>query len=82
MSARPIYEHTPGAPFQPGDLVSVVKVADHTVDPVYVGKRGRVRYLEYSCGCGQRFPDDPMIGVELDGRVEEFWRDELAMVPS
>ena len=29
-------------------------------------------------GCGQRFPDDPMIGVRFpDGALQEFWREEL-----
>lgn len=75
----PIREPVPGAPYQPGDLVRVVAILDSTADAALVGAVGRVVHLEYSCGCGQRYPDDPMIGVELDGGVrEEFWRDELA----
>lgn len=77
--ARPIYEPVPGAPWQPGDIVRVVAIADDAASPEHIGKTGRVTYLEYSCGCGQSYPDDPMIGVELaGGKVEEFWREELA----
>lgn len=76
--AGPIREPVPGAPRQPGDRVVVVRVIDPTADAALVGAVGRVVHLEYSCGCGQRYPDDPMIGVELPGGVEEFWRDELA----
>lgn len=48
-----------------------------------VGKIGLVKYLEYSCGSGQHYPDDPMIGVRFrDGEVRELWKDELAMIPS
>ena len=75
----PIREHVPGAPRQPGDLVRVEAILDSTADVALVGAVGRVVHLEYGCGCGQRYPDDPMIGVELPGGVvEEFWRDELA----
>jgi len=76
--ARPIREPVPGAPRQPGDRVVVVAVADSTVDPGHIGKVGRVDYLEYSCGSGQTFPGDPMIGVVFDGGGrEEFWPEEL-----
>jgi hypothetical protein len=38
-----------------------------------------LQYLEYCAGCGQSYPDDPMIGVLLDGGAEkELWRGELA----
>mgnify|MGYP003491189248 FL=1 len=78
----PIREHVPGAPRRPGDLVRVVAILDPTADAALVGAVGRVVHLEYGCGCGQRYPDDPMIGVELAGGiVEEFWRDELATEP-
>lgn len=78
----PIREPVPGAPRQPGDLVRVVTILDSTADAALVGSVGRVVHLEYGCGCGQRYPDDPMIGVELAGGiVEEFWRDELATEP-
>lgn len=74
----PIREPVPGAPRQPGDRVVVVRVIDPTASAEHVGQLGSVVHLEYGCGCGQRYPDDPMIGVELDdGTAEEFWRDEL-----
>lgn len=76
----PIYDPVPGAPRRPGDLVRVVAVIDPTTSSEYIGKVGRVVHVEYGCGCGcgQSYPDDPMIGVELAGKVEEFWREELA----
>lgn len=80
MSARPHREHVVGAPFQPGDRVSIVKAIDVSVYDVrqHVGSVGRVAYLEYDCGCGQTYPTDPMIGVDVGGAIEEFWPEELA----
>jgi len=79
--ARPIYVRTEGAPYQPGQRVLVVasieppEVADVSE---YIGLTGTVEHLEYSCGCGQKYPGDPMIGVRFqDGRLEEFWFEEL-----
>ena len=72
-----------GAPFQPGRLVRVVHAVDVDVMDVsdHIGKAGCVAFLEYACGCGQQYPDDPMIGVVLvDGTLEEFWREELALL--
>lgn len=80
MSGRPRFHAVEGAPFQPRQLVRVVGPTD-PASPVdqHIGRQGVVEYLEYDCGCGQRFPDDPMIGVLFDaGDREEFWRDELA----
>ena len=72
-----------GSPFQPGDRVRVVDAIDRHVHDVaeHIGRRGLVVYLEYSCGCGQRVPDDPMIGVQFTKKqTEEFWAEELALV--
>ncbi len=83
--ARPIREHVDGAPFQPGGNACVVAAIDKDIHDVsgFVGKIGVVQYLEYSCGCGQSYPDDPMIGVTFpDGRREEFWKEELAAIGS
>jgi hypothetical protein len=80
VSAKPIREPVAGAPFQPGDRVIVVDAIDEDVHDVsaLVGRSGDVDYLEYSCGCGQSFPDDPMVGVEFaDGVHEEFWSQEI-----
>jgi hypothetical protein len=58
--------------------VVVVKPSDETCALNYLGKIGIVAFLEYSCGCGQTFPGDPMVGVQFaDGTTEEFWREEL-----
>jgi len=83
MSANPITLPVEGAPYQPGDPVLVVQAIDKYVYDMseYVGKRGVVKYLEYDCGCGQHYPDDPMVGVKIDGDEEviEFWREELSL---
>lgn len=80
--ARPLFERVEGSPFQPADRVKVVDIADSTADPRNVGKTGCVVFLEYDCGCGQQFPNDPMIGVRFDdGSGEsEFWAEELALL--
>jgi hypothetical protein len=77
MSARPIYTNVPGAPFQPGDLVVVFELADETADASLIGKAGRAVSLDYACGCGQVYPESPMILVDFDGKCEEFWPEEL-----
>lgn len=79
--ANRILEPVPGAPYQPGDAVRVVAATDPDVHDVteHIGCTGTVVYLEYECGSGQHFPDDPMIGVALENGVrEEFWPEELA----
>ena len=80
--AKPVYEHVPGAPFQVGMIVRVVDAIDRHVSDLspLIGRLGVVRYLEYSCGCGQTFPHDPMIGVEFSDRSQqEFWTEELSL---
>jgi len=67
-----------GAPFGIGEEVEVIQRADETFDESFLGKVGRVEYFDYSCGCGQAYPEDPMIGVRFDDKtVEEFWQEEL-----
>jgi len=83
LPANPIRTSVAGAPRHPGDLVTVICSTDPAgggTDVLdYVGLRGKVEYREYECGSGQSFPGDPMIGVRFsDGRLEEFWREELA----
>ena|SRR5258708_35879653 len=79
MGRRPIYVDVDGAPFKIGDRVRVTRGTDETFDPSYKGRVGIVEYLEYGCGCGQSYPQDPMIGVRFRGDVDEFWREELAL---
>jgi hypothetical protein len=75
--AKPVLTYTPGAPFQPGDKVNVISKGDAPTS--HVGRAGVVAHLEYSCGCGQTFPEDPMIGVRFpEGELEEFWKEELS----
>ncbi len=72
-----IHADVPGAPFKIGTLVRVVRLADETGDRAWLGRTGTVKFFDYACGCGQTFPNDPMIGVEYRGRIEEFWKEEL-----
>lgn len=81
VRARKVIEHVNGAPVQPGQEVVVRSAIDRDVYDVahLIGRRGHVYYLEYSCGSGQSYPGDPMIGVRLEGGSrEEFWKEELA----
>ena len=72
-----IHEDIPGSPFRIGQRVRVVAITDETADVELLGNEGIVTYFEYDCGCGQTFPEDPMIGVLFDTKVEEFWKEEL-----
>jgi antirepressor CarS-like protein len=70
-----------GAPFKIGTSVRVVRLADETANRAWLGRTGSVKFFSYDCGCGQTYPSDPMIGVELpSGKVEEFWKEELRPV--
>lgn len=77
--AKRIYDRVEGSPYQPGQLVEFIGGNDSTVNEhLEVGARGIVLYLEYSCGSGQHYPDDPMIGIQFTcGLIEECWADEL-----
>ena len=67
-----------GAPYEIGELVRIVFAADETCNMRYMRCTGVIVHYNYSCGCGQSFPNDPMIGVEFsDGVVEEFWHEEI-----
>lgn len=78
MGRQPIYHNVKGAPFNIGDRVRVLGGTDETFNPGYKGRVGTVRYFEYSCGCGQTYPTDPMIGVSFRGGcTEELWKEEL-----
>jgi hypothetical protein len=73
----------PGSPFQPRDHVRVVAAIDVYIHDVskYIGRLGLVTHLDYSCGCGQRYPDDPAVGVTFpNGEKEEFWSEELSRI--
>lgn len=73
-----------GAPYQPGERVQVEQVLDDgTMDEdevvTHVDEEGVVEYLDYACGCGQVYPEQPMIGVVFpDGSHEEYWSEELS----
>jgi hypothetical protein len=79
MGANPLHFDVEGSPYRIGERIIIKGSEDETFDPVYLGRTGIVKYLEYGCGCGQSYPLDPMIGVEFDnGTTAEFWREELS----
>lgn len=72
-----------GAPFKIGNKVKVMNNPsnDETFDKKYINKTGEVIFFEYDCGCGQTFPQDPMIGLRfLNGMTAEFWKEELSLI--
>jgi len=76
--ANPIHQDVMGAPFNIGAMVRVIGSGDETFDERFLDKVGQVEYYEYECGCGQIFPEQPMIGVRFStGELEEFWEEEL-----
>lgn len=84
--AQKIRHDVEGAPAKIGQKVKVTSIVDNEEPSAWanmVGQEGVVDYLEYSCGCGQSYPDDPMIGVRFaDGATHEFWKEELQFTPS
>ena len=87
MAARPITTHVHGSPYQVGETVRVVRSLDSEASQCgvheHIGRVGTVRHLEYFCGCGQSYPDAPMIGITFtDGSWEEFWPEEMERAPS
>jgi hypothetical protein len=80
MSSKPRFISIVGAPFKVGERVRVIAGADETFDSAFFGRVGIIEYFEYDCGCGQTFPNDPMIGVRFSNCVEEFWAEELQIV--
>jgi len=69
-----------GVPFKIGDRVTVLNNPnnDESFNDFFAFKSGMVIYFEFQCGCGQNFPEGPMIGVRFEnGRVEEFWKEEI-----
>ncbi len=79
IASEPIFHDVHGAPYKIGAVVRVVQFVDETGDSRFLGMTGTVKHFEYFCGCGQSYPDDPMIGVDFGGRVEEFWKEELEL---
>jgi hypothetical protein len=69
-----------GAPFKIGNRVEILDnfLDDNAFDKKFSNQIGEVIFFEYDCGCGQTFPGDPMIGVKFcNGKIEEFWKEEL-----
>lgn len=75
-----IYENVNGAPFEIGQSVKILHIDDIDVYR-FNNRMGTIVFFEYECGCGQTYPDDPMIGVKLDDDfIYEFWQEELSAV--
>ena len=73
-----IRKNISGAPYEISNLVKISSATDETFDHKFMGRVGAIVHYDYSCGCGQSFPDDPMIGVEFsDNMIEEFWKEEM-----
>lgn len=78
MKAKPVMVRVPGAPHQPGDRAVFIGMVDSQCDQIEVGEVGVVVYLEYSCGCGQVYPESPMLGISFGGRMVEVWPEEVS----
>lgn len=81
---KPLYRYydIDGAPFKISDKVIILNnpSSDDTFDKEFIGKEGTIIFFEYDCGCGQTYPNDPMIGVKFsNNEVAEFWREEIAI---
>tara|TARA_R110002072_G_scaffold113322_1_gene242728 strand:+ start:589 stop:822 length:234 start_codon:yes stop_codon:yes gene_type:complete len=54
---------------------------DETFRVELSGQQGMVKYFDFECGCGQTYPNDPMIGVQFNsGVVEEYWKEEIMLL--
>lgn len=85
-----------GAPFHIGATVTVKDISDPEtfdylgldeaeLDKALINQKAILRHYDYDCGCGQIYPDQPMIGVEfisgpLTGQVHEMWPEELVLL--
>lgn len=81
-----------GAPFSIGQRVKITTLVDietldylaippDEIEDTLIGQEGTLEHYDYDCGCGQIFPDQPMIGIRLaDDTLIEFWPEELAAV--
>lgn len=79
LGANPIYEDVKDAPFFIGCKVEICwGESDGTFDEEINGMCGVIEYYEYECGCGQTYPNNPMIGVSIPKYdTLEFWPEEL-----
>lgn len=73
-----VHDNVRGCRFRIGQVVRVCQIVDETAPKRFLQRLGIVEHFEYSCGCGQSYPHDPMIGVRFaNGELEEFWSEEL-----
>jgi len=72
-----------GAPYFIGSPVIVLNNpnCDESFNSDFIGMKGHVVFYEYDCGCGQTFPNDPMIGVLFSNKkIGEFWKEEIMLI--
>lgn len=80
LQKNPRYEDIEGAPFRIGQQVRILDNPnnDDTFDMTFANLIGEIRFFEYESGCGQSYPYDPLISVQLpNGRSDGFWKEEL-----
>lgn len=95
MPLAKITKDVEGAPFKIGQRVTIMKIIDGStleyigigdadsiedaVEEYFLDKDATVIYLAYEGCCGQVYPQDPMIGLLIDGDEQEhaFWAEEL-----
>lgn len=68
-----------GAPYSINARVKIGKGSDDAFDKKLKGKTGKIVYYNYERGTGQTFPADPLIGVNINGRISSFWKEELKL---
>ena len=83
LKSNPIYIDINGAPCKILNKVVILNNPnmDKTFNEAYVSEIGEVVYFEYECGCGQSYPNDPMIGIKFaNEKIEEYWIEELKII--
>lgn len=73
-------KNVPGAPFNIGDRVKVVKAVDETCAVKFIGHQGIVARFDYRGAVGQSYPGDPLVVVVIGQETSSFWKEELELV--
>ncbi|MFA5429317.1 MAG: hypothetical protein WC279_14025 [Sulfurimonas sp.] len=73
-------KNVPGAPFNIGDKVKVIKAADETCAVQFIGHQGVVSGFDYRGAVGQSYPGDPLVVVVIGHASSSFWKEELELV--
>jgi hypothetical protein len=67
-------------PFSVGERVQIVSATDLDIHDVshHIGRVGRVEEVLEKAGCGDQYPEDPMIKVRFVKKTCVFWKEELS----